>query len=85
MNQYLIVIDPFDLTQYDGFGETLRQLGHECHVLSNAWALRTPRDANQIERFISGGLVDPRDKFMVVPTAGEWLPHNCKSYAECYD
>ena len=85
MNHYLIIIDAIDLSQYDGFGESLRQLGHECHVLSNTWALRTGSDPQQIEQFISGGLADPRDKFIVAPTVGEWLPHNCKSYAECYD
>lgn len=85
MNNFMIFIDPVNLSDYDGFGERLRQLGHECHVMNRAWALRTPRGADDVERFITGGLADPRDKFLVVLTSGAWLPHNCKSFAECYD
>ena len=72
-NSLLVVYQPHCARSHEPFGELLRRLGHECHVLESTWALQTDYDVGHVfQHIVQSGLPDPRDRFVVAPLAGPW-------------
>jgi hypothetical protein len=87
MNTYLIVLQPLEPKEipYD-LTPVLRNLGRECHVMSHAWALQTPRSAGDVLKELQGsGMVDPRDPVIIAPLAApDWIGQECRKPTECF-
>lgn len=87
MKIYLIAVEVTDPSRtYKDLDKMVssHQQGQPCHVLENAWCVRSDRSLKDLYKFVDGK-VHPDDRFVIAPLDEPWLSRNTKNEGDCFD
>lgn len=86
MALFIIVVRSKDERKtYADLGKHLSDIGDECLHLGSAWCVVSEADKKEIRDFLSNGIIEPEDQFIVAEVQGSWVGQNVKDSDECYE
>jgi len=86
MKSFCVVVDlQASFNQPDLGKQMATDAGFECHVLGNAWCIRTNKALDELYSDLTKLPALSNAAFMVVPIDGTWRSHHCKTEFECFD
>lgn len=88
MKIYILAVESKDPSRtYKDLDKTLSShaQGEPCHVLDNAWCIRSDRSLKDLYNFINGKVIHSDDGFVLAPLDEPWLSRNAKTRDDCFD